>query len=147
MGCNWELFELRVIVWPNEGQFSQGLFFVDVYPDLRTLGLPDFEGHNDFCNFRPVFNQLIKLKTLPFACRQKSNPGTEFARIQTAERTNELLLGAKLYVHRRDKSEFDTTNINGVGIVLDDVKVAFTSINNGSYYAQLFGNSARRENF
>lgn len=146
MGCNWELFEMRVIVWPNEGNVSEGLFFVDVYPDLRSLGIADFKGQNDFCDFRSVFSQLVKLKAIPFTCKQKTNPGGSFARIQSAESKNELLLGAKLYVHRRDQSEFVTIE-SGIGVMLDDVKVAFTSAHNGNYYAQLFGKTAKGENF
>lgn len=151
MGCNWELFEMRVIVWPSDvkspqGQIGQGLFFVDVYPDLRSFGIPDFQGHNDQCNFSSVFSQLIKFKALHFSCRQKNNQGGEFARVQKAEQDNETLLGAQLYVHRRDRSEMDTI-MTGIGMMLDDVTVAFTSAHNGIYHAQLFGKKASRVNF
>jgi hypothetical protein len=137
-----------VIVWPNagEGNFAEGLFFVNVYPDLKSLGVADFQGQNDFCNFRAVFSQLVGLKTIPFTCRQTDNPNGNFVRLQEAESKGEMLIGAKLYVHRRDQSEFDTIQ-KGIGIMLDDVKVAFTAANNGSYYAQLYGKKAKGENF
>ena len=151
MGCNWELFELRVIVWPNDAKppnvpIGQGLFFIGVYLDLRTLGIADFEGRNDYCNFKTVFSHLIQLKALPFTCKQKTNPGPEFGRVQAPERNNELLIGAQLYVHRRDQSEIASIT-TGIGVMLDDVNVAFTSVNNGIYYVQLFGKKASRVNF
>jgi hypothetical protein len=149
--CNWELFELRMIVYIDKprspAEFSgEGMFFLNVYPDLRSLGIADFKGQNDICDFRSVFSQLIELKTIPFTCRQKDNSSTVYARMQAAEQSSENLLGSRLYVHRRDRSEFVSIE-SGIAVVMDDVKVGFTANNNGNYYLHLYGKSAKGENF
>ncbi|HLA95422.1 MAG TPA: hypothetical protein VK612_06855 [Pyrinomonadaceae bacterium] len=151
MPCNWELFEMRVIVYIDKprspAEFSgEGLFFMNVFPDLRSLGIADFKGQNDVCDFRSVFSQLVELKTIPFTCRNKDNSSSVFARMQLAERENENLMGARLYVHRRDRSEFISIE-SGIAVTMDDVKVGFTANNNGSFYVHLFGNKAKGENF
>ena len=79
MSCNWEFFELRVIVFTKaieaggRGLAGQGPKFFSVTLDLRSLGIPDFQGSNYTCNFTTIFSQLISKRAIPFACSQKNN--------------------------------------------------------------------------
>lgn len=156
MGCNWELFELRVEVFyklgdkakPNHGAryVGSGSTFFRVFPDLKTLGIGEFEGKNNDCNFKSVFNQLIKLKMLHFNCSQSSNPGNHFSRMQVAERDKEHLPAAKMYVVRSDQAE-QTAKTTGLGIWMEGVDVVFTYANSGAYHIELIGDRAGAINF
>lgn len=156
MGCNWELYEFRVRVFYKLGDKSiprhgsryvgVGSQFFDVFPDLKTLGIGNFQGSNNNCDFKSVFNQLIKLKMIPFNCPQGSNTGNHFSRIQIAERDKEHLPAAKLYVHKRNDSEL-SSETTGIGIWMEGVDVVFTSASNGAYYIQLIGDDAGSVNY
>lgn len=148
MSCNWELLELRVVIWtkaiksPFRGYAGQGVMFYGVFPDIQSLGIGSFQGQNNSCNFRQVFSELVKLKKIPFNCSKNDKYNqSSFLRIQTAERNNELLPGAKLYVHRRDQSDL-ASKTTGKGIVLDNVKISLTTATQKSYYIYLLGDSA-----
>lgn len=153
MSCNWELFELRMVIWikaiksPFRGYAGQGVMFYGVFPDTQSLGISSFQGQNSGCNFRQVFSELVKLKTIPFNCSKNDNYNqSSFLRIQTAEHNNELLPGAKLYVHRRNQSDL-ASKTTGEGIVLDNVKISHTVAAKQSYYIDLLGDSASLVNF
>jgi len=148
MSCNWELLELRVVIWtkaiksPFRGYAGQGVMFYGVFPDIQSLGIGGFQGQNNSCNFRQVFSELVKLKTIPFSCSKNDKYNqNSFLIIQTAERNNELLPGAKLYVHRRNQSDL-ASKTTGEGIVLDNVKISLTAAAQQSYYIDLLGDSA-----
>ena len=152
MGCNWELFELRVVVFTNgvrasgRGFAGQGATFEAIYLNLRTLGISDFRGSNNSCDFQSVFNELIKLKTLPFNFTQNGDVSNYFGKIESAQRNKEKFPAAKLYVHRHDQSG-EHSKSAGVGVLLEDVQVDFTNINNGRYHIHLSGGSARPVNY
>ncbi|MEZ5584665.1 MAG: hypothetical protein R3F37_19550 [Candidatus Competibacteraceae bacterium] len=148
MSCNWELLELRVVIWtkaiksPFRGYAGQGVMFYGVFPDIQSLGIGSFQGQNNSCNFRQVFSELVKLKKIPFNCSKNDKYNqSSFLRIQTAEHNNELLPGAKLYVHRRNQSDL-ASKTTGEGIVLDNVKISLTTAAQKSYYIYLLGDSA-----
>jgi hypothetical protein len=147
MSCNWELFEFRALIMltlaAKSGTHYLGLgaLFWEVIPDLRTFGISDFQGSNDYCDFKSVFDQLAKLKRIHFRCPQKSNTGHQFGRIQAAERDKEHLPIAKLFVHRRDDDN-GASDLKGATIWLQGVDVLFTVIDKDNYYVQLSGDSA-----
>ena len=147
MSCNWELFEFRVIVMfklaAQSGSRYVGLggLFWEVKPDIATLGIGDFQGSNDFCDFKTVFSQLSKLKMIPFVCPQQANTGNAFSRVQVAEKDKEHLPAAKLFVHRRDEEDI-VSDMRGPTVWLQGVDVGFTAVNGGFYYAQLRGDAS-----
>ena len=70
MQCNWELFELRVVIYGhfNASQPLKDIWwqFFNVSVDLKTLSMSDFQGVGNTCNFRQIFSQLAGLKLIPF---------------------------------------------------------------------------------
>ena len=156
MACNWELYELRVIVFTNtveagsRGLAGQGPKFFAVTLDLLTLGISDFKGSGSYCDFPSVFNQLIQRKAIPFACRQKENEGNHFGRVQVAQRNAEFLPGAKLYVQFRtgiNPNNQQPEKFTEPGVLLMGVTVKSAMFKNNGYYIYLEGNEARPLNF
>jgi hypothetical protein len=156
MGCNWELFELRVIVFTNaveagsRGLAGQGPKFFSVTLDLLTLGIGNFKGSGLDCDFKSVFDQLIKQKAIKFNCRQAENEGGHFGRVQAAERNKEMLPGAKLYVHVRgglNSQNVYPEKFTEPGVLLKGVTIRSAVVNNGSYYIYLEGYEASQLNF
>ena len=164
MGCNWEMYELRLMVWTTAkkspaGRFTRGqvgVQFDSVGLDLATLSMQSVtpKDSTDACSFKAIFDQLAKLKTIPFGFSRKIiktdrfylDPPTHFMRLQTAEQKNEVLPAAVLYVHKRGQSDH-TSITTGIGVLLEDVTVTFTSSDQNSYYVQLFGASGKTVNF
>ncbi len=141
MSCNWELFELRVAVFhPRHPEMF--MRFWNVYPDLSPLGIGDFQGFNDICNFKSIFSELVTLKTIPFSFRKIINGinGNPFNIAQECERNKLTLRAAKLYVHRRDQSDLSSLT-TGIGVLLDRVTVPFTAAMS-IYYVQFSGEEA-----
>jgi len=152
MSCNWEFFELRVIVFTKaieaggRGLAGQGPKFFSVTLDLRSLGIPDFQGSNYTCNFTTIFSQLISKRAIPFACSQKNNEQGNFGIVEAAGRNKEILPAAKLYVHNQKQSDGVSVS-TGFGVLLQGVKVISTFVNNGDYYMHLSGHEASSLNF
>jgi len=156
MPCNWELYELQVIVFTkaveagSRGLAGAGAKFFAVTLDLHTLGINDFKGSGLYCDFASVFNQLIKRKAIPFACRQKGNEGNHFSRVQDAQKNAENLPGAKLYVQSRTGINQDNIlplNFTEPGVLLQGVKVRSALYKNNDYYIYLEGYEASPLNF
>jgi hypothetical protein len=155
-GCNWELYELRVIVFTNaaeggsRGLVGAGPKFFSVTLDIPKLGIGEFKGSGLDCNFTVVFNELIKRKALAFACRQKDNDGNHFSRVQAAQRNKENLPGAKLYVHLRggiSPKNIYPEKITELGVLLLGVTVKTSVLNKDVFYIHLEGNEASPVNF
>jgi hypothetical protein len=141
MSCNWDLFEFRVVVLhPNHSVMP--MRFWNVYPDLSSLGISDFQGSNDSCNFKSVFSELAKWKTIPFGFRKIINGihGNPFNMAQEAERKKLTLNAAKLYVHRRNQSDLSSLT-TGIGVLLDSVTIPYTATV-PNYYVYLSGDKA-----
>jgi hypothetical protein len=141
MSCNWELFEFRVVVF-HPRHPTMFMRFWNVYPDLSSLGIGDFQGSNDSCNFKSVFSELASLKTIPFSFRKIINGinGNPFNIAQSCERNKLTLRAAKLYVHRRDESDLSSLT-TGIGVLLDRVTIPYTAAV-PIYYIQLSGEAA-----
>jgi hypothetical protein len=130
MPCNWELYELRVVIYlrgtkiPITGNFlgeTQWEFF-NVSVNLSSLGIAGFQGNGLSCNFKSVFSQLANLRKLPFGFtseRIRSNR-LNFGNLEEAYKKGLTLGAAKLYVHRRDLSDFVSSAV-GPGILLEIV--------------------------
>ncbi|MDQ4123869.1 MAG: hypothetical protein M3209_20715 [Acidobacteriota bacterium] len=145
MACNWELFELRVVFYlPRYPQVFSSFWNVSL--DHKTLSIADFQGSNGYCNFKSVFAQLARLKTIPFTFKntpvgQPHNPGGDpFLTATALERNKRLFAAAKLYVHRRDQSDLTSLTI-GTGVMLKRVTIPFTA-SIPFRYVQLEGESA-----
>jgi hypothetical protein len=152
--CNWELYELRVAVFlRGEKNNSNGNFsgqasweFFNISLDLRSHGIGNFQSSDNVCNFKAVFSQLVNLKKIPFGFvndRIKSDR-LNISNLQSAERNKLTLRAAKLYVHSRKQSDH-TSNITGVGVLLEGVKVEI-STDNKSYKVTLIGDLANLVN-
>jgi hypothetical protein len=146
MTCNWELFELRVVIYrppvpPKVGPGDIWFEFFNVSVDLGTLGMGDFQGSNDQCNFRYVFSQLAGLKTIPFRFSEEKirSDRLNFGNLQAAERNKLKFSAAKLYVHRRDQTD-QTSLSTGVGVLLRTISVDFT-VPKPNFYVQLSGDT------
>lgn len=156
MGCNWELYELKLIVWVKgkkvltRGFIGNGLTFYSVTLDFHTLGINGFKGSNNHCDFKSVFNELARLKFIPFMIGkggpQYYNPMSHFGRLQTAEKNNETLPAAMLYVHTRTQGDA-ASQTTGLGVLLEGVTVGFTAAGESGAYAHLFADSASTRNF
>ncbi len=156
MPCNWELYELRMVIFirgeknKSTGNFSGEVYweFLNVRVDLRSLGLGDFQGSGDACNFKTVFSELVKLKIIPFSFAnerlEKGKPN--FDNLRAGQSSNSTLRAAKLYVHRRDQSDH-SSDTTGVGVLLEGVKVAIALKSDKGYYVTLTGDSANQVNF
>ena len=146
MTCNWELYELRVVIYrPSPGGKDPGDIwyeFFNVSVDLRSFGMSDFQGSNNQCNFRDVFGQLAALRTIPFSFPKEriASNRLNFSNLQAAERNKAGYNIAKLYVHRRDQDD-RTSLLHGVGVILERVYVDFTAPT-PLFYAILSGSSA-----
>ncbi len=167
MSCNWEYFELRSAVYPGASNprdnktrsgriVGSGLMFSNVYLDLPSLGIADFQGLNYTCNFAYVFGQLAKLKIIrasfPFQSKKIFIDGYRkhqtgfidqkwgFSRLQELEKDQKKLLAAHLYVARRDRPEelLDTE----AQLWMEDVTVLDTDIT-PKLFVLLSGDSAR----
>jgi len=153
MSCNWELYELRVRVWtkaknyPGRGYRGMGMMFWNVrLAHQQALGIPAFKPDSKGnCNFKTVFDQLVRLKKIPFSCPTSSENQAPFGRLQGASRDKELLSAAVLFLHRRDESDL-VSETTGIGVLLEGVNVQFTEAQ-PVYHAHLIGNSARTVNF
>lgn len=151
MGCNWELFELRVVVFMRgernrqNGNFSGQILweFHNVTIDLRSLGLADFKGSGEYCNFKTVFTELVKAQMIPFSFGGEKfrSDRLNFGNLQAAERNGRKFTAAKLYVHRRNQPS-EASLESGEGVLLGTVSVDFTAIAKGSHYVQLSGEKA-----
>jgi hypothetical protein len=134
----------------STGNFSGEVYwkFFNVRVDLRSLGLGDFQGSGEACNFKTVFSELAKLKIIPFSFAserlEKGRP--DFGNLQGGQLSNSTLRAAKLYVHRRDQSDH-SSDTTGVGVLLESVKVATALKSEKGYYAILTGDSANLVNF
>jgi hypothetical protein len=156
MQCNWELFELRVAIFfrgtkiKNTGNFTGEVFweFFNVSVDLLSLGISNFQRIGNYCNFRDVFTELVRLKWIPFGFSKEiiSSDRLNFGNLQAGEQNELTYKAAKLYVHRRDQNDL-YSEIMGDGVLLEGVKVAFTYISNGNHYVTLSGDSANSINF
>ena len=156
MQCNWELFELRVAIFhrgeknKTNGNFTGDLLweFFNVSVDLQSLGISNFQRLGNYCNFRDVFRELVKLQTIPFgfANERIKNDRLNFGNLQAGEKNQRTFKAAKLYVHRRDRSDINS-EIMGDGVLLEGVTVLFTAVYNGIHYVSLSGNSANSINF
>ncbi len=153
MSCNWELYELRIRVWikaekyPHRGYFGHGMMFWNVrLTHFDTLSIPEFKPDSKgFCNFKTVFDRLIKLKAIPFECPSSSDNQGPFGRLQTAHRNKEAFSAAVLFLHRRDQSDL-ASETTGIGVLLEGVSVPLTDAQ-PVYHAHLTGNSASPVNF
>jgi hypothetical protein len=141
MSCNWDLYELRVVVFhPHHDVMA--MRFWKVYPDLGSLGINDFQGSNDSCNFKSVFSELATLKTIPFSFRKITLGiyGNPFNIAQVCEQNKVTLRAAKLYVHRRNQSDISSLT-TGIGVLLDRVTIPYTAAV-PNYYVYLSGEKA-----
>jgi len=153
MSCNWELYELRLRVWikaeklRGRGFSGLGMMLWNVMLDhQKSLGIPEFKPDSKGnCNFKAVFDQLIKLKKISFNCPSSSENQGPFGRLQGAKQKNELLPAAFLFLHRRDQSDL-ASETTGIGILLEGVSVPFTD-SQPVYHAHIVGNSASPVNF
>lgn len=155
MGCNWELFELRVVIFMRgEGNKQTGNFtgqilfeFHNVTVDLKALGIADFKGSGDFCNFRNVFTEMVKTQMIPFGFGKQGQRSDrlQFGNLQAAEKNGVKFTAAKLYVHRRDQPEEINLEV-GEGVLLGTVSVDFTAVNQGNHTVWLSGAKARLVN-
>lgn len=156
MGCNWELYELKLIVWvkgtkaPTRGFAGLGVTFYSVTLDFHTLGISGFQGNNNHCDFKSVFGELKRMKFIPFMIGKGGpahyDPMSHFGRLQTAEKNKEKLPAAMLYVHMRRQEDM-TSQTTGLGVLLEGVTVGFTATSQGGAYAHLFGDTASTRNF
>lgn len=126
MGCNWELFELRVVV------FMRG---------ERNRQNGNFSGQ--ILNFKTVFTELVKAQMIPFSFGGEKfrSDRLNFGNLQAAERNGRKFTAAKLYVHRRNQPS-EASLESGEGVLLGTVSVDFTAIAQGSHYVQLSGEKA-----
>jgi len=151
MGCNWELFELRVVIFMRGERSKQGGNFTgqvlwefkNVSVDLKSLGIADFKGSGDFCNFRNVFTEMVKTQMIPFSFgkQQPQSDRLQFENLQAAERNSRKFPAAKLYVHRRNASDQVSLDA-GEGVLLGTVSVDLTAVSQGIHYVQLSGEKA-----
>ncbi len=154
MKCNWELFELRVAIFLRgqkhkpTGNFTGQILleFFNVMPDLGTIGIGDFQGSGDDCNFKSVFSQMVELNAMPFSfLKEKIRPDRlNFGNLQAAERNGITYRAAKLYVHRRDQSDLSSLT-TGIGMLLENVTIIFTA-KGPMFYVHLSGESANMVN-
>lgn len=155
--CNWELFELRVAMYLRGEKIAKsGNFlgvpsweFFNVQVDLKSLGIAGFQsaGANN-CNFKTVFNDLIKRKKIPFGYPLNAAGANRlnFDNLRSADRNSLPVKAAKLYVHERDLDDY-TSSVIGVGILLENVRVSNTKADAIGYFAELSGASANPVNF
>ena len=156
MPCNWELYELRMEIFirgeknKSTGNFSGEVYweFLNITVDLRSLGLGDFQGSGEACNFKTAFSELVKLKMIPFSfARERLEKGKpNFDNLRAGQMSNSTHRAAKLYVHRRDQSDH-SSDTTGVGVLLEGVKVVIALKSDKGYYVTLIGDSANRVNF
>lgn len=155
MSCDWEIFELRVLIYlrgakvPVTGNFigqNQWEFF-NVQVDASSLGVPNFQGSGGNCNFTAVFSQLAKLKKIPFnfGVDVKRTGGLGFDNLESAYRQKLPLKAAKLFVHRRGLPDTVSSMVLP-GILLENVTVDFAS-KTPTFNALLSGASANTVNF
>ena len=134
----------------NTGNFTGEVLweFFNVSVDLQSLAISNFQRVGNYCNFRDVFRELVKLKWIPFGFTNEiiRSDRLNFGNLQAGERNNLTFRAAKLYVHRRDQSDI-LSELMGDGVLLEGVKVAFSYINNGNHYVTLSGDSANSINF
>jgi hypothetical protein len=166
MECNWELFELILVVYPKAQKLHSGRIvgegwqFDNVTLELRSLGIADFHGVKHTCNFADVFGQLAKRKLI-----KASFPGqvklsyedalhnlrtttrdqrSTFQLLQKAEKDQKKLTAANLYVARRDEPKYTTRSVllAEAQLWMEGVRVLGTEIN-PSLLVLLSGDSAR----
>lgn len=155
MGCNWELYELRVLIFsrgtkiPLFGNFvgkTEWEFF-NVMLDLPSLGIAGFQGSGLACNFQSVFSQLANMKKLPFGFTSEvfRQDKLNFGNLEAAFKTKTTLRSAKLYVHRRDTSD-SITSATGPGVLLETVTIDYAA-RTPHFDVRLSGKSANTINF
>jgi hypothetical protein len=131
------------------GLVGRGPKFFEVKLELAMLGLGEFEGSGTECNFKTVFNGIIKRQALAFTCHQKDNEGNHFGRVQAAQRNNETLPGAKLYVNvrRSDNSGNILPEVTGLGVLFTGVTISFAQIYKEKFYISFTSSKTSPVNF
>lgn len=142
MGCNWELYEFRV-VFDNDPRFGGPWRFINVIPE--PFGLKSFEARNGVCDFRSVFQRFVFLRYFRVSCLRTTE--NEKAR-SLAERNwkgspitprQEFWKYAKLYVHRRDAQ----SQLHGIAVHLDAPTIYDYAASGGKYYVTFSTNEAK----
>lgn len=154
--CNWELFEFRVIISVVGGQFSlidvalgnistEHVPIWNVSPILTEFGIGGFQGGNEHCNFKTVFEQLAKVPTISFLFTKETVENVNnlygYSTLAAFYSNSRTLPRARLYVHRKDQSNLASL-VTGVAIEMKDVSVVSIEKSN-AYYVYLGGQRAR----
>ncbi len=146
MACNWELYELRVLIFhrgkKNPVIMEANWEFGNVSIDFRHLGIPGFSGNGLNCNFKTVFSRLANMKQIPFFFNSEipSAKKYNFDNLVAAYKNNVTLGVAKLYVHRRDSFDL-VTSVTGPAILLETVTVEY-AVKSSRFDARLSGQLA-----
>lgn len=120
--------------------------FFNVMPDLSALGIGDFQGSGNDCNFKSVFGKMVELNAMPFSFpKERIKPDRlNFSNLEAAERNGKTFRAAKLYVHRRDQSDLSSLT-TGIGMLLENVTIILTA-KVPVFYVHLSGESANMVN-
>lgn len=126
------------------GQIAMEYF--NVWPEARLSGIGGFHGIGDKCNFEAVFRGFAALLMIPFSFSSEriATNRLNFANLEAARKNRVKFGAAKLYVHRRDKSDL-TSSAEGIGVLLEGVTVVVAD-RAPKYQVILMGTSANLVN-
>ena len=148
MACNWDLYEFRLNIYTagkwGPGKFiGSGMKFFNLSFDMTGLG--EFEGSNDYCDFKPVFAKLAAKKAFSFGFSLETVgsyiPYNYFDVLEQTTKLNytpTVFPAAILYVHRKDRLDIVSQEI-GPFIFFENIQIISTSAE-----AKTFGTTIKR---